>query len=77
MSAKKQAPRGSVWYSYLPRYPYADAAAPAEGVDYPTPNATAAKGQSVPSYAWKRRKCRVCISVQQGTVSSPNPTYDR
>ena len=61
--------------AYLPRYPYADA--PAEGVDYPTPNATAAKGQSVPSYAWKRRKCRVCISVQQGTVSSPNPTYDR
>ena len=75
MSAKKQAPRGSVWYSYLPRYPYADAAAPAEGVDYPTPR--------------RRRKSRVCylthgsgavhryVFVQQGTVSSPNPTYDR
>ena len=40
---KKQAPRGLCRYRYtryLPRYlgyPYADAAAPAEGVDYPTP----------------------------------------
>ena len=43
----------------------------------PPPNAAAAKNQSVLSYAWKRRKWSVCISVQQGTVSSPSPTYDR
>ena len=61
-------------YAYLPLRP--DAAAPAEGVDYPTPRRHRKESECA-SYAWKRRKCRVCISVQQGTVSSPNPTYDR